>query len=108
MLLQKKTKTATSSANSETLWLMRIFGAASGLHTNMQKSFFFPIRCDEEMGLAVQTLGCASKRFPTTYLGLPLSNKRLNSGDLLQWIQKIVDRLPGWKANLLNITGRIT
>jgi hypothetical protein len=33
-----------------------------------------------------------------------LSNKRLNAGDLLLWIQKIADRLPGWKANLLNLS----
>jgi hypothetical protein len=32
----------------------------------------FPIRYDEEMvELAVQTLGCATKSFPTTYFGLP-------------------------------------
>jgi hypothetical protein len=89
--------------------ILRCFGVLSSLQTNMEKSFFYPIRCNEEMKeLAVQTLGCASKSFPTTYLGLPLSNKRLISGDLIPWIQKIADRRPRWKANLLNLSGRIT
>jgi hypothetical protein len=52
--------------------ILMSFGVASGLQTNLQKSFFFPIRYDEEMvELAVQTLGCATKSFPTTYFGLP-------------------------------------
>jgi hypothetical protein len=33
--------------------------------------------------LAAQILGCASKSIPMTYKGLPLTNKRLNSGDLI-------------------------
>jgi hypothetical protein len=57
--------------------------------------------------LAVQTLGCAFKSFPKTYLGLPLSNKRISADDLLPWIDKIADKLPSWKAGLLNLSGRI-
>jgi hypothetical protein len=48
------------------------------------------------------------KKNPTTYLGLPLSSKKLSAGDLDHWIEKIVAKLPGWKAELLNLAGRIT
>jgi hypothetical protein len=88
---------------------LRGFGVASGLQTNLHKSFSCPIRCDNErVELTVQTLGCASKCFPTTYLGLPLSNKRLNTGDLVPWIDNIASKLQGWKADLLNLSGRTT
>lgn len=41
-------------------------------------------------------------------LGLPLSSKKLIAGDLALWIEKIAAKLPGWKAELLNLFGRIT
>jgi hypothetical protein len=89
--------------------ILRCFGVASGLQTNLQKKFSYPIQCNfERTALAVQTLGCASKNFPTTYLGLPLSSKKLSAGDLAHWIEKIAAKLPGWKAELLNLAGRIT
>jgi hypothetical protein len=88
---------------------LRCFGVASSLQTNLQKSFSYPIQCNfERTALAVQTLGCASKNFPTTYLGLPLSSKKLSAEDLAHWIEKIAAKLPGWKAELLNLAGRIT
>jgi hypothetical protein len=89
--------------------ILRCFGVASGLQTNLQKSFSYLIQCNiERTALAVQTLVCASKNFPTTYLGLPLSSKKISAGDLAHWIEKIAAKLPGWKAKLLNLTGRIT
>ena len=53
-------------------------------------------------------LPCSEAEFPCTYLGLPLSNKKLRKSDLLPWIEKIADKLPGWKAILMNRAGRIT
>jgi hypothetical protein len=41
-------------------------------------------------------------------LGLPVSDKKLGRRDLLQWVDKIANRLPGWKAPLLNLAGRTT
>jgi hypothetical protein len=74
---------------------------ASGLQTNLQKSLSYPIRCDfERVELAIQIMGCASKCFPTTYLGLPLINKRHIVGELTPWIEKIADKLLRWKAGL--------
>jgi hypothetical protein len=49
---------------------------------------------------------CASKIFHTTYLGRPLSFRRLSIGSLQPWIQKIADKLPHWKADLLNLSRR--
>jgi hypothetical protein len=41
-------------------------------------------------------------------LGLPISNRKLRRSNLLNWVEKIADRLPSWKANLLNLAGRTT
>ena len=40
-------------------------------------------------------------------LGLPISDKKLRKGDLMAWIeQKIANKLPGWKASLVSLSGR--
>lgn len=52
------------------------------------------------------SLSCPIEAFPCTYLGLPISHKKLHKDVLLSWIEKIADRLPGWKASLLNLDGR--
>ena len=48
----------------------------------------------------------AVSAFPTTYLGLPISNKKLRRCDFLAWIEKIANKLLGWKASLMNLAGR--
>jgi hypothetical protein len=35
-----------------------------------------------------------------------LSNKKLRKNDLMPWIEKVADKIPGWKANLVNRAGR--
>ena len=87
--------------------LLQIFGEASGLQTNLQKSCVIPIQCDGDIVEVVsQSLHCTTSSFPTTYLGLPISNKKLRRGDLLAWIEKIANKLPGWKVPLMNLAGR--
>jgi hypothetical protein len=51
---------------------------------------------------------CAMAEFPCTYLGLPISNKKLCKADLTPWIKKIADKLPCWKAALMNKARRAT
>jgi len=36
------------------------------------------------------------------------SNSKLKKADLLLWIEKVGDKLPGWKASLMNMAGRVT
>jgi hypothetical protein len=92
----------TSEDISITLDILQVFGEASGLKNNVQKSSVFPIRCDEdEIGLVQQLLPCQLSDFPFRYLGLPLSLKKLTRDQLQSIIDKIVDQLPGWKVDLL-------
>lgn len=92
-----------------TTHILEVFGETSGLHTNFQRSFIIPIRCEETKTTAIaSTLTCSVSEFPCTYLGLPISDKKLRKADLLSWVERIGDKLPNWKANLMNMAGRAT
>lgn len=57
-----------------TLAILQIFGEASGLKTNVQKSNVIPIQCPEVILSDIQSLlPCEVLDFPCKYLGLPLS-----------------------------------
>jgi hypothetical protein len=86
--------------------ILHVFGKASGLRNNVQKSSVFPIRCSDEERNLVQFLPCQVSDFPCRYLGLPLSLKKLTRDQLQPYIDKIADQLPDWKADLLTKPGR--
>jgi hypothetical protein len=89
--------------------ILDCFGSASGLVCNMNKSRAIPIRCSEQVvQQGCNLLLCSSASFPCTYLGLPISDRRLRKADLMSWVEKIADRLPNWKARLLNLASRTT
>ena len=89
--------------------ILEVFGEASGLHTNFQKSCAIPIRCEEVETTAISTtLTCSLAEFPCTYLGATISDRKLRKSDLMPWVEKIGNKLPSWKANLMNMAGRAT
>lgn len=66
--------------------ILQLFGDASGLVTNVQKSSVMPIQCSEDNMAVVQTLlPCEITRFPCKYLGLPLSLRRLTRELLINY-----------------------
>ena len=61
--------------------ILNLFGDASGLKTNLQKSSVLPIRCGHmELTTTQNPLPCAVSELPCKYLGLPLSLKKLTKG----------------------------
>jgi hypothetical protein len=75
--------------------ILRIFGVASGLVTNIRKSSATPIRCQEhDLEVVQDTLPCSVVNFPCKYLGLPLSVRKLSKSEFLLLIEKIADYLP--------------
>jgi hypothetical protein len=87
--------------------LINLFGDASGLRTNLQKSNVLPIRCGEqELTVLQNLLPCALAEFPCRYLGLPLSLRKLTNAQVQPIIDRIADQLPGWKADLMTHAGR--
>ena len=92
---------------SLTLDILQLFGEASGLKTNMQKSTVLPIHCMAEHLTTLQAhFPCQISEFPCTYLGVPLSPYKLTKTQVQPIIEKIADRLPRWKADLLTKAGR--
>ena len=82
---------------------LQLFGEACGLKTNVQKS----IHCLEEHRTLLQThLPCQISEFPCKYLGVPLSPHKLTKAQAQPIIERIADRLPSWKADLLTKAGR--
>ena len=51
-------------------------------------------------------LGCRKDSFPQTYLGMPLSNVKLNLSAFTPLIARVDKYLSGWQASLLNAMGR--
>ena len=90
------------------LQLVHLFGDASGLQTNVQKSNVLPICCTEQdLTLIQNLLPCEVLDFPCKYLGLPLSNKKLTKEQVQPIIDKVAGQLPGWKADLMTRAGRV-
>jgi hypothetical protein len=98
----------TTEDISITMDILQIFGEASELRNNIQKSNVFPIRCnDDERNLVQQILPCQMSEFLYRVLPLlPLSLKKLTRDQLQPIIDRIADQLPGWKADLLTKPGR--
>ena len=91
-----------------TLDILNLFGEATGLKTNLQKSNVLPIRCgDVELAAVQNLLPCALTDFSCRYLGLPLALKKLTKAQIQPIIDRIADQLPGWKADLMTKVGRM-
>jgi len=87
--------------------ILEIFARVSGLRTNLDKCRISPIQCSLEDTVSLLR-HCPGKLdpFPTKYLGIPLSVKRLRKSDLQPLIDKVYDRLPSWKSKFLSKAGR--
>lgn len=81
--------------------VLKFFGRASGLHTNLHKSLIAPIACSDEQLHTIQTiLPIPTSEFPIQYLGLPLSVTRLKKCHFQPMIDKVSAGMPAWKAPL--------
>lgn len=66
--------------------ILDLFGHASVLRVNRQKSSALPIRCTpEDMQLLSGILGCTTATFPCRYLGLPLSIQKQRVAQFHTW-----------------------
>jgi hypothetical protein len=80
--------------------VLALFEGASGLATNLSKSHVYPInRSGEQISLVRSILFCSIVEFPCTYLGVPLSIKRIPEADLQPLVDKAARRLPPAKGD---------
>ena len=91
-----------------TLDILQLFGNASRLTTNLQKSSVLPIQCaEDDKAFLQEALPCQISEFPCKYLGVPLSPHKITKAQAQPIIDKLADRLPSWKADLLTKAGRM-
>jgi hypothetical protein len=88
--------------------ILRLFEGASGLGCNLVKCQLIPIHCSEEQTqLAAEAFPCQLGQFPIKYLGVPLSVWKLPKSSWQLLINTVAHRLPSWKGQLLNHSGRL-
>jgi hypothetical protein len=91
---------------STTLNILDLFGKASGLRNNEQKSNVFPIQCPtDDLVLVQNLLPFERSEFPCKYLGFPLSLHKLTREQIQSIIDRVTDRLLSWKADLMTRAG---
>ena len=88
--------------------LLDIFADCSGLQLNREKSEFtgFGLSQDEESQCS-RALGTLMGTLPIRYLGLPLSTGQIRGADWQSVVEKVEQRLEGWKARVLSKGGRL-
>ena len=83
--------------------VLNCFEQVSGMRINYSKSELIPINMDkEETASFIQPLGCAEGVFPIKYLGIPLHYDKLRREDIQPLIDKILERIAGWRGKLLS------
>jgi hypothetical protein len=83
------------------------FGKASGLLVNFAKSAVTPIQCpDVAIPSMCDVLSCQVISLPCTYLGLPLSIRKLRKVDLQHVLDKLAGKLSFWRVHLMTREGR--
>jgi hypothetical protein len=87
-------------------FILQLFANASGLNTNMAKTSYYPIQCANIDLEFLANAGRVVSTLPCTYLGLALGTRKPSKAMLQLLIQKIGNRLPGWKRRYLTYSGR--
>ncbi|EEE69615.1 hypothetical protein OsJ_29192 [Oryza sativa Japonica Group] len=89
--------------------ILQLFGEATGLKANFAKSAITTIRCLEDQAILVQSiLCCRLEPFPITYLGLPLSLRKLTKQDVQPLLDRFSKKFAGWKPKFLSTGDRLT
>jgi hypothetical protein len=88
--------------------ILRIFGAASGLQTNLAKCSVTPIYGGEDViDQVVQILGCQVQPFPIKYLGLPLSTRPIPKASYQMVVEQVARKLPPCQGAIMARSGRL-
>lgn len=73
----------------------------SGLTINLSKSNLYGVGKIDCLAEIASVLGCGIDSFPLTYLGLPLGAKCKSSSLWEKVVERVSNRLSGWKAKCL-------
>lgn len=99
---------AKSEEVAATKLLLNISSCSSGFRCNLSKSSLSSIFCEEDQIEALgNILSCKVEKLPISYLGLPLSLKKLRKEDFQCLIDKLRSRLGPWRIGFLQLSGRL-
>lgn len=84
------------------------FSHASGLEANLSKStVYFGGLKDHEMKELQQVLPIPEGALPFTYLGVPLSAKKLTINECKPLVEKVTMKIKSWTTRFLSYAGRL-
>jgi hypothetical protein len=84
-------------------WRITFFEKISEMRINFHKSDLTPVNLDEEETQNyAQIFCCKIGAFPFTYLGVPLHYEKLRREDIQPIVDRVLNRIPGWKCKLLS------
>lgn len=87
---------------------IRIFASISRLHVNYNKSTFIPLNIHpNDLPWARAIIGCVQTNFPVQYLGLPLTITKPTRNLFMPLIEKMENKLAGWKCKIISKEGRL-
>lgn len=88
--------------------VLSCFENVSGMKINYTKSELVPIGMTSEEHIPFSNIfGCPVGDFPIKYLGIPLHYDKLRREDVQPLIDKILNRIAGWRGKLLSYKGRL-
>jgi hypothetical protein len=89
--------------------ILEVFEGCSGLKINFDKTEIFPIRYPETLWPELMDVFPGKyPKLPGKYLDLPLHFRTVRRVDFQPLIDKITNRLAGWKGRMLSKAGRET
>lgn len=84
------------------------FSEATGLTVNPSKcKVFFSNVAGDEQEQILHTTGFVQGKIPFKYLGIPMSNKKLSTGQCLMLAEKLTNRIRHWSTKCLSFAGRL-
>jgi hypothetical protein len=87
---------------------LAIYEQLSGMRINFHKSELIPINLDQEqIHNIAHIFSCPVGDFPIKYLGVPLHFEKLRREDIQPLVDKIINKISGWKGKLLSHAARV-
>jgi hypothetical protein len=87
---------------------MLCFEQISRMKINYNKNDMVPTNLDEEETLQYSKIFyCNVGTFPFKYLGVPLHFEKLRRENIQPIVDKVINRIPGWKGRLLSYGARL-
>lgn len=86
--------------------ILQVFGATTGLKTNLAKCTITPIQYNvQHLEVVTEILQCRVEHFPITYLGLPLAMRKPTKAEIQPILDRLAKKIAGWKPRLLSPDG---